>query len=136
MLSRKYIDVIKAMEQDDLCEVETRIGLLDHYLEIQRIAQINCLEIIEGTGDNYFFKFYVRNDLTNKWDFFDYGFLKENSFYGYKSKIRMFTIIDFDNQTRRLDDNKLIVASNDNSYLLLTPNSIILDHLFLKFGYI
>lgn len=135
MISTKYLDVIQAMVNNDLPEAESRLGLLNHHLDVQKIAQLNCLELIERTTNDYFFKFYVRNNLANKWEFFDYGFLKDNRFYGYKSKIMMFTIIDFDNQTRRLDDNKLVVASDNNSYLLLTPHSQVLDYLFINMGY-
>ena len=128
----KYGEIVTALSEDDLDFVQSLIGLLKHRLEIKITAQMNYLDLVENRDNKYFFKLFVLEN--DKWKFFDYGYLKDTSFYGYKTKQLIFTIIDYVMQMRRKPNtqNQIIIVNDNKSYLLFTPYSQMVDLLFKK----
>jgi hypothetical protein len=101
--------------------------------------QINYLDLKEKKyDDKYFFKLYISNN--NKWEFFDYGWLRlvndngtiNATFHANKTKILILNVsnICFNMVKKNDSDNHILIIINNVSYLLYNLYSQVIDLLF------
>lgn len=130
----KKIDIFRCLQNNDLPLAESLINLLRHANNTKIIFQINYLNLIEKKTNDFFFKLYIFDRDNDEWEYFDHGWLKNNTFYAHKSKILIFEISNIKFKMKRREDsyNHANIINNGDTYLLYNPHSEVVDLLFLR----
>ncbi len=135
-MEKNFLNIIDALNENDLELVKSRENYLKHIKKIKLIFEINCLETLhEKQSKEFFFKAYTRDDFYNHWGFYDYGYLRDNKFITYKSKLLFFDIPDIEKKIFLKEDSNhhLIVLDKDYQYLLYNPNLEIINAVIDKY---
>ena len=114
----KYKNIIDAFFDNDVLEMDRVLGLLKYTTHIKQIYQTNFIDLIEKKTNIFFFKLFVKEN--DKWEFFDYGWLKNYNFYSLRTGSIIFNINKKNYKIlRHMDsDNHGIIFTNDKSYLI------------------
>jgi hypothetical protein len=103
-----------------------------HLFEIRREFEKNLLELKENKTKKFFLKLFLFE--KEKYEFFDYGYLEGQNFYGFKSKLNIFSIPKIESVYSREDSNNHLIITAKDIFLVYSPYTEVIDMILDMYG--